>query len=101
MRVFLSVKSRTFTEPLFTLVLVPLQVSVIVHCVPRTVAALLRPRERKRPRTLLNSVRRRLRAAVVGFADPPRGSFEHALRPPPVIDTVVSGFFFVCPSLNS
>src|SRR5204862_359817 len=29
------------------------------------------------------------------------GSFEHALSPPPVIDTVVSGSFFVCPSLNS
>src|SRR5207244_7398495 len=46
---FLSVKSRTTTVPRLTLVSVPPQVSLTRNSVPRTDAALLRPRTRKRP----------------------------------------------------
>ena len=70
------------------------------HFVPRTVADEFRPRVRKWPLTLENSVRRRFAAArAPGFAAPPFGSFVlHPPRPPPFIESVVSGFFFVCPS---
>src|SRR5919206_516839 len=85
-------KSRTTTRPDLTFVSVPLHVSVIDHFVPRTVAELLRPRVRKRPRALPNSLRPRLRAA------PPLGirpALGHLPRLPPFIVSVVSGFF--CP----
>src|SRR4051812_39901575 len=91
-------RSRTTTTPRRTLVRVPAQVSVIVHCVPRTLAVLLRPRERKRPCTFENS-RRFLRAAV-SLGEPPRGTLPQERSPPPVIDSVVSGFFLPWPITN-
>src|SRR4051812_19577073 len=72
----------------------------MLQLVPRTVAALLRPRVRKRPLTSLNRVRRRFRAAATGLAEPPCGSREQALRPAPVMESVVSGFFFVWVNLK-
>src|SRR4051812_36372711 len=76
------------TEPRVTIVIVPEHVSVIDHFVPRTVAELLRPRVRKRPWALPNSLRRCLRAA-----DPPFGTrVLHELNPPPLIESWVSGF---------
>jgi hypothetical protein len=93
-------KSRTLTDPVLTVVRVPVHVSVMVHEVPRAVAELLRPRVRKLPFTLLNSARRRLRFAAPTLGEPPGGSFEQALSPAPVIETVVSGFFVLCPTVN-
>src|SRR5215210_7461787 len=49
---FLRRKSRTATRPRLTFVSVPSQRSVVSQTVPRTVAELLRPRVRKRPRAL-------------------------------------------------
>src|SRR4051794_11340616 len=87
-----SQKSRTRTVPVLTCVRVPLHESVILNLVPRTVAALLRPRTLKWPFTLLNRLRRLRFRAAASFGDPPGGSFPHDASPPPVIDSVVSGF---------
>src|SRR4051794_32926308 len=98
---FLKPKSRTNTVPRVTVVRVPAHVSVVVHFVPRAVASLLRPRDRKWPCTLGNSDRLFFRAALACLGAPPRGAFvEQLLRPPPVIDTVVSGFLRACRNLN-
>src|SRR3954447_21878322 len=98
---FLKPKSRTSTAPRVTVVSVPAHVSVMDHFVPRTVASLLRPRDRKWPCTLENSERLFFRAAVVCLGAPPRGTLvEQLFRPPPVIDTVVSGFLRACRNLN-
>src|SRR5438309_486814 len=66
------------------------------HLVPRTVALELRPRVRKWPWALPNSLRRRTLAA-----EPPRGTrLLHDDRPPPCIESCVSGFFRDCESRN-
>src|SRR5215208_4575961 len=72
--VFFFTKSRTLTVPCLTEVVVPAQVSLVSHWVPRTVAELFRPRVRKRPLPLPNRLRLRLRATAI-FLVPPFGTF--------------------------
>src|SRR3954451_14460471 len=61
--------SRTETAPSVTVVRVPAQVSVVTHLVPRTVATLLRPCVRKRPR--LSEPQSLRRFVVTAAARPP------------------------------
>src|SRR4051794_3672558 len=88
-------KSRTTTVPLFTVVVVVLQVSFWTHVVPRTVAELLRPRVRNRPFPLPKSVRLRLRATTTLRA-PPRGTFDLHLPRLSLAISEVSGLLAAC-----
>src|ERR671925_364088 len=71
---FLRLEARTTTRPRWTLVSVPSQRSAIVHFVPRTVAELVRPLVRKRPRALARRrlIVARLSEALARFPPPAR-----------------------------